>query len=127
MFSMLATSKENNPPTIKSVMRSLGAAMNSLNDGIFTEDYDLIRESAQKITVHPKPKSQMSTIIKTLKFRIFRFKSLNNEVHDSALEIINFAKKKDIKGVLESHKVIMNNCVSCHTQFKNELSKAFRD
>ena len=68
---------------------------------------------------HPKPKDQLPKVIKTLKFKAF-----DTKVHNSAMEIVAFAKKKDMASILKRHKDIMKNCVSCHGQFRSEVSKA---
>ncbi|WP_127718253.1 cytochrome c [Halobacteriovorax sp. HLS] len=111
-------------PTLKSVMQGLGESMDELNRGIFYEDFKIIEKAAYKVANHPKPKSQLPTVIKTLNIRMPKFKSFDSKVHDSAMEIVEFAKKRDMDNILKRHKVIMNNCVACHTQFRSEISKA---
>ena len=111
-------------PTLKSVMQGLSTAMNSLNEGIFNEDYTAIELAAAKVADHPKPKGQLPTVIKTLNIRMIKFKSIDSKVHDAAVDIVALAKVKDINGILKKHTIIMNNCVSCHTQFRTEISDA---
>lgn len=111
-------------PTLKSVMQGLGESMDELSRGIFYEDFKVIEKAAYKVANHPKPKSQLPTVIKTLNIRMPKFKSFDSKVHDSAMEIVEFAKKRDMDNILKKHKVIMNNCVACHTQFRSEISKA---
>ncbi len=114
-------------PTLKSVMQGLGDSMNELNRGIFYEDFKNIENAAFKVANHPKPKTQLPTVIKTLNIRMPKFKAFDSKVHDSAMEIVEFAKKRDMENILKKHKVIMNNCVACHTQFRSEISKALSD
>ena len=114
-------------PTLRSVMQGLGDSMDELNRGIFYEDFKNIEMAAFKVANHPKPKSQLPTVIKTLNIRMPKFKAFDSKVHDSAMEIVEFAKKKDMDNILKKHKVIMNNCVACHTQFRNEISEALSD
>lgn len=111
-------------PTLKSVMQGLGESMDELNRGIFYEDFRVIEKAAYKVANHPKPKSQLPIVIKTLNKRMPKFKSFDSKVHDSAMEIVEFAKKRDMDNILKRHKIIMNNCVACHTQFRSEISKA---
>lgn len=122
-FSVTLMAKDKESHTLKSIMIGLGQSMNSLNDGIFKEDYDLIQKSALKIAIHPQPKAQLPVIAKTLGKEISQFKSYDMKVHDSAMEIAKLAKKKDMFKILESHKVIMENCVSCHKPFREKVSK----
>ena len=110
--------------TLKSVMQGLGDSMDELNRGIFYEDFKVIEKAAFKVANHPKPKTQLPTVIKTLNIRMPKFKAFDSKVHDSAMEIVEFAKKKDMDNILKKHKVIMNNCVACHTQFRSEISNA---
>ena len=121
-FSVFAG--EGAKPSLKSVMKNLGKSMDDLNYGIFYEDFKKIEEAAANIADHPKPKSQLPTIIKTLNIRMPRFKSFDSKVHDSAKEIVELAQKKDMNGILKKHKVIMKNCVACHSQFRSEVSRA---
>lgn len=126
-ITLTSFSAEKSPPTLKSVMQGLAKSMDRLNQGIFYEDFKLIEKAAYNIAVHPRPKTQLPTVIKTLNIRIFKFKAIDSKVHSSAMGIVEFAKGKDMAGVLRKHKVIMNSCVSCHTQFKDELSKALSE
>lgn len=111
-------------PTLKSVMKGLGDSVDELNRGIFYEDFKVIETAAHKIANHPKPKTQLPIVIKTLKERMAKFKSFDSKVHDSAAEIVELARKQDIKSIMKRHTVIMNNCVACHTQFRSEISQA---
>lgn len=113
-----------NTLTLKSVMQGLEKSMNNMNTAIFNADYIAIEKAAQEIASHPKPKSELSTIVKTLNIRLFSFKSLDGRVQDSAVEIAKLAKKKDMSGILKKHTIIINNCVKCHTEFRDEISKA---
>lgn len=111
---------------LKSIMQGLGQSMNELNDGIFLEDFQKIEQAAIKIANHPKPKSQLPVVIKTLKFRMSKFKSLDNNVHDAATDIARMAKEKDLQSILKKHKVMLDNCVACHMEFREEISNALR-
>lgn len=111
--------------TLKTVMKELGESMGRLNQGIFIEDYKLIKHAASEIMNHPKPKSQLSIIIKTLKFSMPNFKSYDSKVNDSAKDIIELANSKNIEEILSKHQVIMNSCVTCHTKYRSKVSKAF--
>ena len=121
--SVFATEKA---PTLKSVMQGLADSMDILNKGIFYEDFKKIELGAKGIAVHPKPKSQLPTIIKTLNIRMLQFKGTDDKVHNAASSIRKLAKKKDMKGILKQHEIIMNNCVSCHTQFRDEIIEALK-
>ena len=68
--------------------------MDELNRGIFYEDFKVIEKAAFKVANHPKPKTQLSTVIKTLNVRMLKFKAYNSKVHDSAMEIVELSKKK---------------------------------
>lgn len=121
LSAMAANSKT---PTLKSVMQGLGKSMDELNRGLFYEDFKVIEKAAFEVANHPKPKTQLPIIIKTLNVRMPEFKAFDSKVHDAAMEIVELAKKRDMENILKKHKVIMNNCVACHTQFRNEISKA---
>jgi cytochrome c556 len=121
--STLAIEKQEQN-TLKAVMQRLGVSMEQLTKGILHEDYSLIKQAAFKIANHPKPKSQLSTIVKTLGFGMLKFKSFDGKVHDPAVEIVKLADKGDLKMILKNNKKIITNCVACHSEFKKEVSKA---
>lgn len=121
-FASLATEKAS--PTLQLIMQNLGKSMDRLNRGIFYEDFKLIEDAASKVANHPKAKSQLPTVIRTLKARISKFKNFDRKVHKAAMDIISLAKKKDMSKILNKHRVIMNNCVACHTEFRSEISQA---
>lgn len=111
-------------PTLKSVMQGLGKSMEDLSQGIYEENFTVIGRAAAKVANHPKPKTQLPIVVGTLKERMPQFKAFDLKVHNSAAEIVELAKSKDMNGILKKHHVIMTNCVACHTQFRAEVSKA---
>ncbi len=111
-------------PTLKSVMHALEKSMADLSRGIFYENFELIGTSASKIANHPKPKSQLPTIIKTLNDRMKTFKKIDSKVHSSAVTIIKMAKEKNIHAILNKYQIMIKNCVSCHSLFRKEVSQA---
>ena len=126
LISFSVQAKDSSAPTLKSVMRDLGRAMNNLNSAIFYEDYNSIAKSAHNIAYHPKPTGQLPTIVKTLGFRMLQFKKVDGKVHGSAIKIEEFAKKQDMTGILKHQTIIMNSCVACHSKFRKEISSTFK-
>lgn len=112
--------------TFKSVMQNLGKAMDSLNQGIFNENFKVIEKAASALANHPKPKSQLPIVASTLKDRIKKFKSFDKKVHSAAQTMVDLAKQKDLTGILKHHAIVVSNCVACHTQFRKELSAAIK-
>ncbi|MBT4763172.1 MAG: hypothetical protein HOO06_15875 [Bdellovibrionaceae bacterium] len=119
----VAQANQTKHPTLKSVMRDLARAVTTLNNAIFYEDYSAIEAAAHIIANHPKPKGQLPTVIKTLGPRMKQFKKVDAVVHNSAMSMENFAKKKDINGILKTQAAMTNSCVACHSQFRKEISK----
>jgi len=124
IFTISSFAADKKVPTLKSVMQDLGKAMDKLNHGIFYEDFEEIEKAAYSLANHPKPKTQLPIVIKTLNVRMLKFKGFDSKVHDSATDIVELAKKKNMSGILKKHKVIMNNCVACHSNFRSEISNA---
>jgi len=126
---ILATSSvyanEKKAPTLKSVMAGLSDAMSDLGKGIFYEDFKLIEKAAGNVVEHPKPKGQLPKIVWALKFRMMDFKKLDGVVHDSAKDIVELAKKKDMQGILKKHAIVVNGCIACHDKFRDEISNLF--
>lgn len=123
-LALTSFAAEKSSPTLKEVMQGLGNSMDLLNKGIFNENFKLIEKAANDLADHPKPKSQLPIVIKVLNTRMPKFKSIDSRVHDSAMYIVDLAKKKDMDGILGKHRIIMKSCVACHTQFRKEVSKA---
>ncbi len=124
IIAISAIAAKGESPSLKSIMRGLSTSMNSLNQGIFYEDFHLIEKAALELANHPKPVNQLPIVMKTLKERMPGFKKFDGKVHNSALNIASLAKKKDLDGILKQHRVIMNNCVACHAKFRAEIVKA---
>lgn len=114
------------PPSLREVMRGLAKSVNSLNYGIFYEDFKMIEKSALEIANHPKPLKQLPVVVKYLGKRVPKFKKFDLRVHNSSKELALLAKEKNLPEIMKKHAVIMKNCVACHTQFRGEISKIFK-
>ena len=123
-LSLSSVSLAGTDQTLKSIMQGLAKSMNTLNQGIFYENFKLIEQSAVHLYDHPKPKTQLPIVAKTLGKRMMQFKATDTKVHDAAVEIVTLARNKDLNGVVKKYNIILKNCVACHTQFRKEISKA---
>ncbi len=123
LFSIMAQSKEQ---TIKQIMQQLERSMQKLHHGIFYEDYATIKQAAKEIAEHPKPTGELTKIVTTLGFKMFQFKKFDSKVHDPASEIIHLTNKKDLTTIMQKQQQIMQNCMACHLQFRQEIRKALQ-
>ena len=66
--------------------------MSRIADGIWYEDFEMIRTGAQAIADHPKiPPAQMQLIRKTLGEQFSSFVGMDKAVHDAAVEVAEAA------------------------------------
>lgn len=118
---------ENSTVTFKQVMKGLLAETKMITEGIILEDFSIIESAASRIVKHPKPAlSQRKKLMKNLASDIATFKGLDHVVHGGAEKIVQAAKNKKIDKVLAEYQRMITGCQSCHSQFKERLSKALQ-
>jgi cytochrome c556 len=124
-ISPLASSAEKQPLTFKKVMQELLIDSQKMTKGIIIKDFTLIEKSAQKIVNHAKPDLAIRLkIVKTLGSEMGKFKAKDTVVHNSALNLLNAAKSKDMVTITQEYQVLINGCLGCHTIYKEKVSKA---
>lgn len=107
---------------LKYLMVALGQDMNRINDGLWHEDYEMIRNGAQAIAGHPRvPPEQMAAIREALDERFQQFVGFDQHVHGVAVELVDAAERRDLVDILNAYTRIQNGCTSCHTAFRDEV------
>lgn len=106
------------------VMQGLLKDSQQLTTGIFYEDFAKIEQAAKNIADHPKPgMPTMKKVIGYLGKEMPTFKGLDMKVHDTAVDIGKAAGEKNISAVITSYHQLIDGCQSCHSQFKQRVSK----
>lgn len=107
---------------LKILMVALGQDMSRINDGLWHEDYEMIRTGAQAIADHPRvPPEQMAAIREALGPRFPQFVGFDQQVHGTAVEIVGSAEKRSMVDVIDAYGRIQHGCTSCHTAFRDEV------
>jgi cytochrome c556 len=121
--------KEQKAPevTFKSVMQGLLTNSLAINKGIFLEDFTMIEQAAAHIADHPKPDMAIrKKLMMNLGLEMGTFKSLDNVVHQSSVDIVSAAKEKNMEKVVKQYHQLIEGCLSCHADFKKRVSEILK-
>lgn len=114
------------PRPLKPLMVTLGQDMSRIADGIWYEDFEMIRTGAQAIADHPKiPPAQMQLIRKTLGEQFSSFVGMDKAVHDAAVEVAEAAAEHNLQRALQDVESLQRGCVACHTAYRDTVRSAF--
>ncbi|MFP8489099.1 cytochrome c [Gracilimonas sp. Q87] len=117
--------KNNDSLDLQTIMRLISADMQIINEGIYTENYELIEQGAAAINEHPPLSDETRSFLKkTLGNRMQAFGQYDKLVHDTADSLKVAAKDGNMESILEKYQIIQKGCVSCHTSFRNEIIQA---
>jgi cytochrome c556 len=109
--------------SLKSVMQDLLKETQQLTAAMLNEDFTLIADTAKNIAEHPKPSmATRKKIMKAMGPKMIKFKENDDVVHGAAVKIVTNAQQKNISGVSENYKKMIDGCLSCHSMFKSEVS-----
>jgi cytochrome c556 len=128
-LSVIADTKENKTPevTFKNVMQGLLTNSLAINKGIFLEDFTMIEQAAAHIADHPKPDMAIrKKLMMNLGLEMGTFKSLDNVVHQSSVDIVSAAKEKNMEKVVKQYHQLIEGCLSCHADFKKRVSEILK-
>jgi len=110
---------------IPTIMRLIYADIQIINEGIYTENFQLIEQGAAAINEHPPLSDETRSLVKkTLGERMQAFGQYDKLVHDTADSLKEAATEHNMERVLEKYQIIQQGCVSCHTSFRNEITQA---
>ena len=110
---------------IRLLMVELGQDMNRINDGLWHEDYRMIRQGASAIADHPRiTANEMAAIKSALTERFEAFVEIDRHVHQTAVTMANAADGKDLAAIMEAYSTLQRACVSCHAAFRDEVRAA---
>lgn len=110
---------------LHTIMRLLMIDMHTINEGIYTQNFDLIESGAVNINQHPALAPESRQIVtETLGERMEQFGSYDGVVHHTADSLRQAAEDEDIGKVMEHYRVIEQGCMSCHASFQDEIKQA---
>lgn len=110
---------------LHTIMRLLIQDIHTINEGIFTQNFDLIETGAAKINDHaPLSDKSRNLVSETLGERMAQFGEYDHLVHSRADSIRNAAINRDMGKVLEQYRIVEQGCVNCHAAFQDEIRQA---
>jgi len=116
---------QNESLDLPTIMRLIYADIQIINEGIYTENFQLIEQGAAAINEHPPLSNETRSLVKkTLGDRMQAFGQYDNLVHDTADSLKEAATEHNMERVLENYQIIQQGCVSCHASFRNEITLA---
>ena len=99
--------------------------IHTINEGIYTQNYDLIETGAANINDHaPLADESRQLVMETLGDRMSVFGDFDDLVHSRADSIRMAAINRDMGKVLEQYRIVEQGCVNCHAAFQDEILKA---
>lgn len=117
-----ATVIENQPLELPTIMRLLLIDIQTINEGIYTQNFVLIEQGAANINDHPPLSPESRKLVQnTLGERVEQFGAYDKVVHGTADSLRQAAMRQDLDRVLEYYNVIQQGCVSCHSAFQEEI------
>lgn len=121
------TQPDQQPKTLKLIpmMRLLLSDVNTIDTGIYTENYSKIREGARGIADHPAMTQHDKALIKnTLGNRFTQFVKFDMTVHHHADSIATAAETQNMDEVLRHYRIVQTGCVNCHSHFRKQIIDA---
>ncbi|MFH5833381.1 hypothetical protein [Halalkalibaculum sp. DA384] len=108
---------------ITTIMQRLMMDMQTIEVGIWNENYETIWSGAHNILNHPKiPADQRTEIAGILgKQKMKAFAALDMQVHNQADSLAKDALAQNMNEILKHYSIIQQGCVSCHSNFRTEI------
>ncbi|WP_133120167.1 hypothetical protein [Rhodohalobacter barkolensis] len=116
---------EPEPQELHTIMRLLMLDIHTINEGIYTKNFDLIETGAANINGHAALADESRQLVmNTLGDRMAQFGEYDNLVHSYADSIRDAAIQEDMGRVLEQYRIVEQGCVNCHAAFQDEIKSA---
>ncbi|NIP72972.1 MAG: cytochrome c [Gammaproteobacteria bacterium] len=114
-------------PTLRTVMRQLGADLHALVDAIMVGDYEAAARAAGAIADHAHVGAgERARIQKILGPDMKTFKALDTRVHDTAVALRKAARERDTEAVVQRFGELVHGCTECHSGMRDRLRGATR-
>ena len=103
-------------------MQQMSADMSGFTHALWLEDYEQMAAYANDIANHPDMTSEEMQRIKTeLGDEMSGFIAADSVVHHGALRLQEAAEARDLDLILKRLSELQRDCVSCHTQYRQQL------
>lgn len=113
------------PMELHSVMRLLMLDLHTINEGIFTQNFDLIASGAASIVDHPQLADKTLELLEeTLGNQLSTFEEFDHRAHMYADSIRQAAEASNMNRVLDHYRMMEQSCIACHSAFQDRLRLA---
>lgn len=107
------------------MMRLLLSDMYTLDEGIYTENYQMIEEGGAAIADHPVMTEEDKKLIKSLLGdKMKQFVNYDMVVHHHADSIRMAAARQHMDEIIRHYIIVQKGCVDCHTAFRSQVTEA---
>jgi len=114
------------PLALQMIMQEMGRNMQIVTDAISREDWELVAKAAPLIADHPQP--PLAEKLRILSFAgtdAGRFKSLDGQTHQAAMELKEAAVEEDGIGAIAKFAALQTGCLACHQSFRKTFREHF--
>ena len=114
---------EKQDKSLKTIMQLLMSDMQTIDVGIWYENYETIRSGAENIVNHPKiPAEERKNIAAILgQSKMKAFAAYDQLVHDHADSLAQEEEAEEMERILKHYNIIQQGCVNCHTNFRKPI------
>ncbi|SHF33181.1 hypothetical protein SAMN05443144_107160 [Fodinibius roseus] len=107
------------------MMQQLLTNMYQVDNGIYTENFELIIESAGNISDHPAMTVKDKKVVKsTLGTEMKQFVKYDMIVHHHADSMRLAAIQQNMQEILHHYHIVQQGCVDCHSNYRESISSA---
>lgn len=107
------------------MMQQLLVDMQQIDRGIYTEEFELIEQGAERISDHPTMTSEDKKLVKkTLGDEMNQFVKYDMVVHHHADSMRMAAIQGEMEEVLRHFRIVQQGCVNCHSNYREPISSA---
>lgn len=107
------------------MMRLLLNDMYTIDEGIYTENYQMIEEGGEAVSDHPVMTEEDKKLVKdALGEEMKKFIKFDMIVHHHADSIAIAARNEKMNEILRHYRIVQQGCVDCHTSFRTKISEA---
>lgn len=107
------------------MMRLLLSDIYTVDEGIYTVNFDLVAEGAGNIADHPVMTGNEKELVKSaLGEEMSRFVEYDMIVHHHADSMRTAARNENMQEVLRHYNIVQQGCVDCHNDFRDAVRTA---
>ena len=110
---------------LRLLMVGLGQEMSRIGDGIWHEDYEMIRQGARAVANHPRVTvEEMAAIKNALNEQFPVFVGHDQAVHQTATQLAVAAQAQNMEDILRLKSELTQSCTTCHAAFRDDVRNA---